>query len=199
MATSYPTSVDTTTTLPSPGSTEKMDGTTTGVQFEHDVVHSNLSGAVIALETAVGITGAFKFAPAGTRVPLGGNLAASVNCTTSFVTLLTSANLAAGLWQVTFAAYSTATATDFISFQAISDGTSVFTVVGGNTQGSSGPSSGSTAVLQVSQFVFVINVTTPGALLFQAKQNGGTCTVFGGTSASANETGWSAIPLPAAI
>jgi len=51
MATNYPTSLDTATQQPSPGSTTDMDAT----GYEHDVVHTNHSGALIALETKLGI------------------------------------------------------------------------------------------------------------------------------------------------
>ena len=50
MATNYPGSLDTSTEQPSPLSTTEMDD----AGFEHDVVHTNHSGAIIALETKVG-------------------------------------------------------------------------------------------------------------------------------------------------
>ena len=50
MATNYPGSLDTSTQQPSPSSTTEMDD----AGFEHDVVHTNHSGAIIALETKVG-------------------------------------------------------------------------------------------------------------------------------------------------
>jgi hypothetical protein len=51
MATNYPTSLDTATQQPSPASTTDMDAT----GYEHDVVHTNASGALIQLETKLGI------------------------------------------------------------------------------------------------------------------------------------------------
>ena len=51
MATNYPTSLDTATQQPSPSSTTDMDAT----GYEHDVVHTNASGALIQLETKLGI------------------------------------------------------------------------------------------------------------------------------------------------
>jgi len=51
MATNYPTSLDTATQQPSPSQTTDMDAT----GYEHDVVHTNHSGALIALETKLGI------------------------------------------------------------------------------------------------------------------------------------------------
>tara|TARA_B100001996_G_scaffold118502_1_gene89686 strand:+ start:517 stop:1365 length:849 start_codon:yes stop_codon:yes gene_type:complete len=51
MATNYPTSLDTATQQPSPGSTTDLDAS----GYEHDVVHTNHSGALIALETKLGI------------------------------------------------------------------------------------------------------------------------------------------------
>ena len=53
MATNYPGSLDTSTQQPSPSSSTEMDDS----GFEHDVVHANHSGAIIAVETKVG-TGA---------------------------------------------------------------------------------------------------------------------------------------------
>ena len=50
MATNYPTSLDTSTEQPSPLAATEMDD----AGFEHDVVHTNHSGAIIALETKVG-------------------------------------------------------------------------------------------------------------------------------------------------
>ena len=46
MATNYPGSLDTATQQPSPSSTTDLDAT----GYEHDVVHTNHSGALIALE-----------------------------------------------------------------------------------------------------------------------------------------------------
>ena len=51
MATNYPTSLDTATQQPSPGSTTDLDAS----GYEHDVVHTNHSGALIQLETKLGI------------------------------------------------------------------------------------------------------------------------------------------------
>ena len=52
MATNFPGSLDTSTQQPSPSSTTDMDAT----GYEHDVVHTNHSGAIIALETKLGTT-----------------------------------------------------------------------------------------------------------------------------------------------
>ena len=51
MATNYPTSLDTATQQPSPGSTTALAAS----GYEHDVVHTNHSGALIQLETKLGI------------------------------------------------------------------------------------------------------------------------------------------------
>jgi len=51
MATNYPTSLDTATQQPSPSSTTDMDAS----GYEHDVVHTNASGALIQLETKLGV------------------------------------------------------------------------------------------------------------------------------------------------
>jgi len=50
MATNYPGSLDTSTQQPSPSSTTDLDAS----GYEHDVVHTNHSGAIIALETKLG-------------------------------------------------------------------------------------------------------------------------------------------------
>ena len=50
MATNYPGSLDSGTQQPSPSASTEMDDS----GFEHDVVHTNHSGALIALETKVG-------------------------------------------------------------------------------------------------------------------------------------------------
>jgi hypothetical protein len=50
MATNYPGSLDTSSEQPSPLASTEMDD----AGFEHDVVHTNHSGAIIALETKVG-------------------------------------------------------------------------------------------------------------------------------------------------
>jgi len=52
MATAFPGALDTATQQPSPSSTTDMDAT----GYEHDVVHTNHSGAIIALETKLGLT-----------------------------------------------------------------------------------------------------------------------------------------------
>ena len=51
MATNYPGSLDTSTQQPSPSASTEMDDS----GYEHDVVHTNASGAIIALETKLGI------------------------------------------------------------------------------------------------------------------------------------------------
>ena len=50
MATNYPTSLDTSTEQPSPAQTTDL----AAAGFEHDTVHTNHSGALIALETKLG-------------------------------------------------------------------------------------------------------------------------------------------------
>ncbi len=52
MATAYPGALDTSTQQPSPSSTTDLDAT----GYEHDAVHTNHSGAIIALETKLGLT-----------------------------------------------------------------------------------------------------------------------------------------------
>ena len=52
MATNYPGSLDTATQQPAPSSTTDLDA----AGYLHDVVHTNHSGAIIALETKLGST-----------------------------------------------------------------------------------------------------------------------------------------------
>ena len=52
MATNFPGSLDTSSQQPSPSSTTDLDAS----GYEHDVVHTNHSGAIIALETKLGST-----------------------------------------------------------------------------------------------------------------------------------------------
>ena len=52
MATNFPGSLDTSTQQPAPSSTTDLDAT----GYEHDVVHTNHSGALIAVETKLGAT-----------------------------------------------------------------------------------------------------------------------------------------------
>ena len=51
MASNYPTSLDTATQQPSPGATTDLDAS----GYEHHLVHTNASEALIALETKLGI------------------------------------------------------------------------------------------------------------------------------------------------
>ena len=52
MATAYPAALDTATQQPSPSAATDLD--TSG--YEHDIVHTNHSGAIIAVETKLGLT-----------------------------------------------------------------------------------------------------------------------------------------------
>ena len=52
MATAYPGALDTATQQPSPSSTTDLDAS----GYEHDVIHTNHSGALIAVETKLGLT-----------------------------------------------------------------------------------------------------------------------------------------------
>lgn len=53
MSTNYPTALDTTSNLPPIGATDTEDQ----AGKEHDVQHSNLNAAVIAIETKLGVNG----------------------------------------------------------------------------------------------------------------------------------------------
>ena len=52
MPTAYPTTLDTSAEQPSPSATTDLDG----VGYEHDIVHTSHSGAIIAIETKLGST-----------------------------------------------------------------------------------------------------------------------------------------------
>lgn len=52
MPTAYPTSLDTSAEQPSPSATTDLDGP----GYEHDIVHTSHSGAIIAIETKLGST-----------------------------------------------------------------------------------------------------------------------------------------------
>ena len=52
MATAFPAALDTSTEQPSPSSTTNLDQ----AGFLHDVIHANHSGALIAVETKLGLT-----------------------------------------------------------------------------------------------------------------------------------------------
>jgi hypothetical protein len=109
MATNYPGSLDTGTEQPSPLSSTEMDD----AGFEHDVVHTNHSGAIIALETKVGTGSSTAVANsvlagtgAGTSAwttgtlanDISGNAATATTATTatSATTATTATNLSGG-------------------------------------------------------------------------------------------------------
>lgn len=94
MATNYPASLDTSTQQPSPLSTTEMDD----AGFEHDAVHTNHSGAIIALETKVGIGSSSAVADsvlagtgAGTSAWTTGTLANSISGNAATATALETA------------------------------------------------------------------------------------------------------------
>jgi hypothetical protein len=58
MATSYPTALDSFT---DPTASDTMDGGTGGASVYHDVQHTNINDAIEAVQSQVGITGAFHF------------------------------------------------------------------------------------------------------------------------------------------
>lgn len=70
MATNYPGSLDTGTEQPSPSASTEMDD----AGFEHDVVHTNHSEAIIALETKVGV---------GSSTPVAGSVLTGTGSGTS--------------------------------------------------------------------------------------------------------------------
>jgi len=97
MATNYPGSLDTGTEQPSPLSTTEMDD----AGFEHDVVHTNHSGAIIALETKVGTGSSSAVANsvlagtgAGTSAWTTGTLANDISGNAATATTATSATTA---------------------------------------------------------------------------------------------------------
>ena len=90
MATNFPGALDTATQQPSPSSTTDMDAT----GYEHDVVHANHSGAIIALETKLGSTD--SNASSGAILVGTGTSATSWTTTLSFNTTGTSGGLTGG-------------------------------------------------------------------------------------------------------
>ena len=96
MATAYPAALDTATQQPSPSSSTELD--TSG--YEHDIVHTNHSGAIIALETKLGLTDS-NAASGSILVGTGASTTAwtttpSINTTGSAATL-TTARASAGV------------------------------------------------------------------------------------------------------
>ena len=79
MATNYPGSLDTATQQPSPSSTTDLDAT----GYEHDVVHTNHSGAIIAVETKLG---SGDFTASNNAVLVGTGTSASQWTTTPTIT-----------------------------------------------------------------------------------------------------------------
>ena len=79
MATNYPGSLDTATQQPSPSSTTDLDAT----GYEHDVVHTNHSGALIAVETKLG---SGDFTASNNAVLVGTGTSASQWTTTPTIT-----------------------------------------------------------------------------------------------------------------
>ena len=79
MATNFPGSLDTATQQPSPSSTTDLDAT----GYEHDVVHTNHSGALIAVETKLG---SGDFTASNNAVLVGTGTSASQWTTTPTIT-----------------------------------------------------------------------------------------------------------------
>ena len=79
MATNFPGSLDTATQQPSPSSTTDLDAT----GYEHDVVHTNHSGAIIAVETKLG---SGDFTASNNAVLVGTGTSASQWTTTPTIT-----------------------------------------------------------------------------------------------------------------
>ena len=79
MATNFPGSLDTATQQPAPSSTTDLDAT----GYEHDVVHTNHSGALIAVETKLG---SGDFTASNNAVLVGTGTSASQWTTTPTIT-----------------------------------------------------------------------------------------------------------------
>lgn len=68
MSTTYPTDID---TFANPAASDTMDGGVGGPSAEHDIQHGNLNDSVNAIETLLGTTGNFKFAPINSPAFIG--------------------------------------------------------------------------------------------------------------------------------
>ena len=124
MATNYPGSLDTGTQQPSPSASTEMDD----AGFEHDAVHTNHSGAIIALETKVGTGDSNAVANsvlagtgAGTSAWTTGALANDISGNAATATSATSATTATNLSGGTVDATGGSAASPSISFSSDPD------------------------------------------------------------------------------
>jgi len=117
MATNYPGSLDTSTQQPSPSSTTDLDAS----GYEHDVVHTNHSGAIIALETKLGTTDSD---PADGKTLMGTGTGTSewTTITPTIVETFASQSISASGTTVTFTSSRFASAPNVMVTQANSGG-----------------------------------------------------------------------------
>ena len=103
MATNYPGSLDTSTQQPSPSASTEMDD----AGYEHDAVHTNHSGAIIALETKLGtgdsnavansvLAGTGSGTSAWTTGTLANDISGNAATATSATSATTATNLSGG-------------------------------------------------------------------------------------------------------
>ena len=188
MATNYPGSLDTGTEQPSPLSTTEMDD----AGFEHDVVHTNHSGAIIALETKVGTGSSTAVANsvlagtgAGTSAWTTGTLANSISGNAATATALETARTINGTSfdgtaNITVtAAAGTLTGSTLASGVTASSLTSVGTLTGLTVSGDANFDSG-TLFVDVSANRVGIKDTTPSYELDVAGQIRATSNIRGG-------------------
>ena len=78
MASNYPTSLDSATQQPSPGATTDLDAS----GYEHHIVHTNASEALIALETKLGIGASAASGATDVRNPRSAGIPSAPSCRT---------------------------------------------------------------------------------------------------------------------
>ncbi len=179
MATQYPTTLDTATQQPSPLATTEMDD----AGFLHDEVHTNHSGALIALETKLGVgattaatastnhvlvkqgDGDTEWAAAPTSVPTTITVADTTNTTCSVALF---EDVSGDLAPKTDAALDYNAATGILAATGFSG--PLTGNVDGNASGSSGSCSGNAATATNSGTVTVADTTntTCSVALFEA-------------------------------
>ena len=117
MATNFPGSLDTGTQQPSPSSTTDLDAS----GYEHDVVHTNHSGAIIALETKLGTTDSNP-ADGKTLMGTGSGTSEWTTITPTIVETFASQSISASGTTVTFTSSRFASAPNVMVTQANSGG-----------------------------------------------------------------------------
>lgn len=157
------------------------------------VVITSLPTADPALAGALWNSNGIVHTSTGNPTEAAGHLATTYNTTTSLATFLSTSSLTAGKWRVTLNAQVNISAGDNIQIVG-GLGTATGTLEG-TLSAEIAPGSGSFDG-QVT-LTFVVNVTAPGTIAFQAQGTGGsTVDATGTVYAGANATGWTAVQVP---